>query len=383
MRRCWLLCFLLVVGCADLIGLDNFSAASGDAGADAPDGATHDCIGASDGTPCAGTERSICLAERCVVSRCGDWFVDRGRGEFCDDGRNGDADDGCTDECETSCTQHSDCDNGNRCDGVETCSSSHRCKRGQTIDCDDQNPCTSEGCEPISGNCIRMDLKDGPQVGCSEGKICLSAPGVDSTCLASVCGDGFVDKYRDEKCDDRKNGDNQDGCRDDCTFTCESNADCNDHNGCTDDVCTDAHRCSWSTTSCEDQDPCTDDTCATATGCVNSLIDEDQDGYSPFDCRADGVYAGKGGDCADSGINAELVHPGASAYYPTDHALPNVVPFDYDCSGHAEKKGAPSIGSPCLSGSEGWAVVPQVCGEWGEWQVCGQANTTPKQLSCR
>src|SRR5262245_59542795 len=44
------------------------------------------------------------------------------------------------------------------------------------------------------------------------------------------CGDGVPDP--DEECDDGDNGDDADGCRFDCRYTCHVNNDCTNHLTC-------------------------------------------------------------------------------------------------------------------------------------------------------
>ena len=52
--------------------------------------------------------------------------------------------------------------------------------------------------------------------------------------LAS-CGNLIVEYP--EECDDGKNGNQDDGCKDDCTFTCHNDNECNDGHNCTLDFC--------------------------------------------------------------------------------------------------------------------------------------------------
>jgi cysteine-rich repeat protein len=56
----------------------------------------------------------------------------------------------------------------------------------------------------------------------------LGTPGsINTVCVPPVCGDGEAEYP--EQCDDGKNGDDLDGCRDDCTFTCgDPETDCPD-----------------------------------------------------------------------------------------------------------------------------------------------------------
>src|SRR5205809_789047 len=73
------------------------SATGGAAGA-GQDGGVVDCIGKQAGTNCSpeGSTGSICLNGECVISRCGDGYVDTSIGEDCESG------DGCT-VCKFGC----------------------------------------------------------------------------------------------------------------------------------------------------------------------------------------------------------------------------------------------------------------------------------------
>ncbi len=53
---------------------------------------------------------------------------------------------------------------------------------------------------------------------------------------------------------------------------CTSDADCNDNNACTTDMCNPATGCVHTPIVCNDNNACTADTCSPATGCVNTAI---------------------------------------------------------------------------------------------------------------
>ncbi|MEZ4373790.1 MAG: hypothetical protein R3B07_23415 [Polyangiaceae bacterium] len=207
----------------------------------------------------------ICLTGECVQTRCGDEYTDREAGEFCDDGQNGNDADGCTDDCQASCSKDTDCADQDLCNGEERCVNDV-CVNGAAVVCSDSDPCTVDSCVSASGICSFQALDDGDS--CGGGSIC-----VGGSCSASRCGDGFVDASRGEECDDGKDGDDTDGCKDDCKFTCKTNADCTPTNRCQASTCnTTTHQCSAPTTiTCDDQDACTVDSCNTATGCVFQL----------------------------------------------------------------------------------------------------------------
>jgi hypothetical protein len=93
-------------------------------------------------------------------------------------------------------------------------------------DCpDDGNPCDgTEFCDTGSGACSHRDV---PAEGtlCGTGASCLAG-----LCVPATCGDWVVQPP--EECDDGRNGNQNDGCRDDCTFTCRTAAYCDDGNSC-------------------------------------------------------------------------------------------------------------------------------------------------------
>ncbi len=167
-----------------------------DAGSDG--GSVTSCAGAADGTPCAGGAATLCIAGECVESACGDGFVDTARGEDCDDG-NENAFDGCEPgTCRYTCTPDEVCDDGLVCNGAERCVD-HRCVAGDPA--------------PDGTACSTEDVPSG---------VCHPLP--TPVCEAAACGDGMRDECED--CDDGRNGDDADGCRDDCRFTCSADGAC-------------------------------------------------------------------------------------------------------------------------------------------------------------
>lgn len=300
-RFAWILglsASLMVLGCGD-----DGSSTEGDAGEDGgggsdsgsdaapeedgggptdggePDdgGAEVDCESAEDGTPCGGM--SICIDGTCEVSRCGDGIVDEEADEQCDDG-NDVGGDGCEPgACVYSCAADTQCDDDNPCNGEESCNTEdHVCERGELPP--DETPCTREGGE--------------------EG-IC-SASG---RCAPAGCGNSVVEG--DEECDDGNDADG-DGCDTDCTFSCTDDSDCDDGDACNgEETCdTGTHTCdAGEALDCDNDDPCTADSCDPDAGCVNALIDDDGDGYSPHTCTTSGLM---GDDCDDTD---DTVYPGA------------------------------------------------------------------------
>ncbi|MBX3270228.1 MAG: hypothetical protein KF729_08200 [Sandaracinaceae bacterium] len=256
--------FVLLAGCDDAPGGPEDGGTSGmDAGLDASVGV--ECAGAADGTAC-GSEL-ICLAGACGLSRCGDGYVDAAREEECDDG-NGVAFDGCEPgSCTLTCRADADCDDGAACNGAETCA-------GTPAVC-------VAGAPPADGSaCTRPGMDDG---------VCRAR-----LCVGAGCGNGVVED--EEACDDG-NEVPGDGCEPDCTYTCETDADCNDEDVCNGEETCDvaAHTCVPGTAlDCDDGSPCTMNLCSPSEGCSNPLIDEDGDGHAPMSLGPCGT------DCNDA-----------------------------------------------------------------------------------
>ena len=62
--------------------------------------------------------------------------------------------------------------------------------------------------------------------------------------IPSTCGNGEVDEG--EECDDGKNGNQSDGCKDDCTYSCHNDNECDDGHECTLNLCiTSIYTCSF------------------------------------------------------------------------------------------------------------------------------------------
>jgi hypothetical protein len=151
--------------------------------------------------------------------------------------------------------------------------------------------------------------------GCEDGEACVTpggGPGIcrAGACFIASCGNAVVDTA--EECDDGRNGDDDDGCTDECRWTCERNADCDDDDGCNgQERCALAsHTCVTGTRlDCDDGDNCTDDSCDSALGCVNSLIDADGDGFAPTRLGVCSSQPSASRDCDDE---SDLRFPGAT-----------------------------------------------------------------------
>ena len=120
----------------------------------------------------------------------------------------------------------------------------------------------------------------------------------DRVCVRSRCQDGFLDTRASEQCDDG-NAIDGDGCEFDCTFTCETAADCDDTNPCTNDVCSASHLCTNppNTATCMLLDmtaTCSDGVCPL--GCGNGTVN------APEVCDDGNTVSGDGceRDCTPS-----------------------------------------------------------------------------------
>jgi cysteine-rich repeat protein len=195
---------------------------------------THACAPGTplvDGTDC-GPGRG-CRGGTCALASCGDGNVDPL--EECDDA-NLVGGDGCESDCTYSCTSGADCDDAEACDGVETCSlADHTCAAGAISP--DGTACDR------GGSMMTRDI-------CRGG-----------SCLPSQCGDGYLDAMAGEACDDG-NSVNADGCDTDCTFSCQTNEDCDDGLVCDGSETCDgpSHRCTAGTAQ-PDGTPCATGLC--------------------------------------------------------------------------------------------------------------------------
>ncbi|MEZ4373789.1 MAG: hypothetical protein R3B07_23410 [Polyangiaceae bacterium] len=100
---------------------------------------------------------------------------------------------------------------------------------------------------------------------------------VKDQCVQSECGDGYADENNDETCDDGKNGDNDDGCTDECKATCTVDADCDDGNPCNGkETCSADNKCELGqAVNCDDGNACTADSCVMANGsCAHEALDD-------------------------------------------------------------------------------------------------------------
>lgn len=130
----------------------------------------------SKNTMSCGTNGETCSNGACTGGVCGNTVTESG--EQCDFGSGGNGSNtGCETTCLYSCTMlPNSCDDLNPCNGGETCN-------GVTV-----NGRTGQKCNPGS------PLAD--NANCGTGKICKT-----QACVASVCGDSYVDTNRGESCE--------------------------------------------------------------------------------------------------------------------------------------------------------------------------------------
>jgi len=192
-------------------------------------------IPVADGTLC--DDNLFCtIDDECISGSCDGITRD------CSDGI------GCTlDSCSETgdvCVNTPDnsfCDNDLFCDGAETCDSMLGCQPGFLVVCDDSNECTTDGCNEGIDSCDYLAVPD------------------NTPCIGGICCSGSPD-----------------------TPMCSVDADCNDGDSCTLDICNNPGTCSAScsysdVTACVDSDGCcpagcdytTDSDCSAATSTMH------------------------------------------------------------------------------------------------------------------
>lgn len=207
-------------------------------GTETCDTGRHVCLAgtpAGDGTPCTTSEGldGACRGGLCAPDTCGNGAPETG--EECDDG-NLVPDDGCEADCTWTCEGDPECADTRFCNGAETCDvGTHTCAAGTPPA--EGTPCDRDG-DPLTRD------------------LCLGG-----FCTLSSCGDLWVDDARGEQCDDG-NATAGDGCEADCSWTCETSADCDDL-----DACSGTETCNTGTHVCRAGTPLPDGTdCTTAGG---------------------------------------------------------------------------------------------------------------------
>jgi cysteine-rich repeat protein len=266
----------------------------------------------------------------------------RETGEECDDG-NGTAGDGCEPDCRWTCIVNADCSDGAVCNGDEVCeAATHTCGPGEPRE---------------------------------MGFVCLTEPRsicLGGSCLASTCGDGFVDTGGGESCEPPGVG----SCSESCRQRCASDADCEDDGN----PCNGGEHCDPGLGECVSVEPLDDGTrCGTGHGmiciagncqasiCGDGFVDPGND----EDCD-DGNHEWGDGcdpDCTLSCYDDEDCHEGRDCGYGV------CDPDAHTCSS------APlPAGFPCRY-PEGPCDVQEVCD--GTGYTCPADGVAPPGTVCR
>lgn len=176
-------------------------------------GCTHlpNTVTCTDANPC--TQGDTCGGSVCLpgaVSSCND-------GNVC----TTDACKPVDGACDHTATGGTGCSDGDACTDSDACDG-NTCKGGTSITCDDTDPCTVDSCAPLTG-CKHTPADPGTPCGGTNFYCNLQ-----NNCEHSICGDGVIQKYLGETCDDA-NDQPGDGCDPDChkEQTC-GNGKCDD-----------------------------------------------------------------------------------------------------------------------------------------------------------
>lgn len=158
--------------------------------------------------------------------------------------------------CQTVDLTGSTCDDGNACTTSDSCAAG-TCT-GLERSCPDPGPCKTASCDPVTGDCVTMNLPDGTS--CDDGDACTS----NETCSAGVCEpQALVFCTPSGPCKTSE-------CNP-ATGSCEESnrldgASCNDNNACTtNDQCT-SGSCAGTPVVCSDPGTCQTASCNPQTG---------------------------------------------------------------------------------------------------------------------
>jgi len=228
-----------------------------------------------------------------------------------------------TAEDDPACTNDDDCDDGEICNGEETCGPDGECEAG--IPLVDGTPCTLIG---------------GDDGMCRAG-----------TCVPLTCGNGTTDAGED--CDDG-NVVPEDGCENDCLFSCHTGDECDDDNVCTNDACITGgtgQLCNHidNTSPCDDGDPCTEPDICSGGNCIP--------GSNTCQCTTDlDCVPFEDGDLCNGTL---ICNPGTNTCVVDGSSIVECVPTGEDCSENVctASTGACTIsdlteGTPCTSDSD-------------------------------
>jgi hypothetical protein len=106
---------------------------------------------------------------------------------------------------------------------------------GTPMGCTSSDECPSDG-NPCNGEEMCVDRECTRVDPIAEGGVCmmgmLTGICMSDACLVPPgCGDGITQEP-EEQCDDGANGNDEDGCTDECRYTCQDDGDCDDGFSC-------------------------------------------------------------------------------------------------------------------------------------------------------
>lgn len=159
-----------------------------------------------DGEECDDVGASANCNADCTFSECGDGIINEWANETCDDGDQNGEPEHCNEFCDG--ITKSTCGNGVLEDG-ETCDDGE--DNGKPNHC---NRACKGYTKPVCGNGV---IEDGEA--CDDGKETATC---NNDCTASICGDGVINEWAGELCDDGENNGKPGYCNQDCTavITC-------------------------------------------------------------------------------------------------------------------------------------------------------------------
>ncbi len=212
----------------------------------------------NDGGPCDDGD-GCTLNDACKNGKCG-----TGGALTCDDGN------ACTtDICDikTGCqfaNNTAPCTDGNTCTLGDVCAGG-KCTAGALKLCADGNGCTEDKCDAKTGDCVFQPNA----VTCDDGNALTQG----DTCFAGQCvGTPGCGCTADAQCDD-KNPCTKDVCAAGCCVAAAlpGNVTCSDGNTCTvNDACDGGSCIPGAKQSCDDGNLCTDDICLSDVGCTHT-----------------------------------------------------------------------------------------------------------------